>query len=61
VLGARWNEDRWELETSNGPVTAKVLVGATGPLVEPSCPDFPGLERFQGRPSTPPAGTTRVD
>src|SRR3954452_3070134 len=48
VLCARWNQDRWELETSNGPVTAKVLVSATGPLVEPKLPGFPGLERFQG-------------
>ena len=48
VQGARWAEDRWEIETSQGPVTAKVLVSAAGPLVEPKLPDFPGLERFQG-------------
>jgi cation diffusion facilitator CzcD-associated flavoprotein CzcO len=48
VRAARWSEDRWEIDTSNGPVTAKVLVSAAGPLVEPKLPDFPGLERFQG-------------
>jgi cation diffusion facilitator CzcD-associated flavoprotein CzcO len=48
VKGARWAEDHWAIETSQGPVTAKVLVSAAGPLVEPKLPDFPGLERFQG-------------
>jgi cation diffusion facilitator CzcD-associated flavoprotein CzcO len=48
VLGARWHSGRWVLDTSSGPVTAKVLVSAAGPLVEPKLPDFPGLERFQG-------------
>jgi cation diffusion facilitator CzcD-associated flavoprotein CzcO len=48
VRGARWSEDHWEIETSNGTVNAKVLVSAAGPLVEPKLPDFPGLERFQG-------------
>src|SRR4051794_21186429 len=48
VRGARWVDDHWELETSQGPVSAKVLVSAAGPLVEPKLPDFPGLERFQG-------------
>jgi cation diffusion facilitator CzcD-associated flavoprotein CzcO len=48
VRGARWDSDHWEIDTSQGPVTAKVLVSAAGPLVEPKLPDFPGLERFQG-------------
>ncbi len=48
VRGARWNEGRWELDTSQGPVRAKVLVSAAGPLVEPRLPEVPGLERFQG-------------
>jgi cation diffusion facilitator CzcD-associated flavoprotein CzcO len=48
VRGARWSDDHWEIDTSNGPVTAKVLVSAAGPLVEPKLPDFPGLDRFQG-------------
>jgi cation diffusion facilitator CzcD-associated flavoprotein CzcO len=48
VRRARWSDDRWEIDTSNGPVTAKVLVSAAGPLVEPKLPAFPGLESFQG-------------
>jgi cation diffusion facilitator CzcD-associated flavoprotein CzcO len=48
VRSARWNGDAWELDTSQGPVRAKVLVSATGPLVEPRIPDFPGLETFAG-------------
>jgi cation diffusion facilitator CzcD-associated flavoprotein CzcO len=50
VTSAAWDEEsgRWELETSQGPVRAQVLVSGTGPLVEPRIPDFPGLERFEG-------------
>src|SRR4051794_30806299 len=48
VQGADWDGSRWTLQTSQGPVTAKVLVSGTGPLVEPKIPDFPGLERFAG-------------
>jgi cation diffusion facilitator CzcD-associated flavoprotein CzcO len=48
VRAARWNGDAWELDTSQGPVRAKVLVSATGPLVEPKIPDFPGLDTFAG-------------
>jgi cation diffusion facilitator CzcD-associated flavoprotein CzcO len=50
VREAVWSQDRarWLLDTAAGPVTAKVLVAGTGPLVEPSIPDFPGLSRFAG-------------
>jgi cation diffusion facilitator CzcD-associated flavoprotein CzcO len=50
VRGASWEEEakRWRLDTSNGPITAKVLISGTGPLVEPKIPDFPGLETFRG-------------
>jgi cation diffusion facilitator CzcD-associated flavoprotein CzcO len=48
VGAARWRDGAWELETSSGPVRAKVLVSATGPLVEPKTPDIPGLETFAG-------------
>src|SRR3954454_535200 len=49
VQSASWNEDeqRWELETSEGPFRARVLVGGFGPLTEPQFPDIPGLDRFQ--------------
>ncbi len=51
LLGADWDEDerRWRLDTSQGELTADVLVGAQGPLSEPSVPDLPGLERFRGK------------
>jgi len=50
VTGADWDdsERRWRIETSRGPLTADVLVSATGPLCEPSIPKLPGLETFAG-------------
>ncbi len=50
VLGADWDDaaDRWRVETSAGPITARVLVAAAGPLSQPSIPKLPGLERFAG-------------
>ncbi|HEY6888310.1 MAG TPA: NAD(P)/FAD-dependent oxidoreductase [Solirubrobacter sp.] len=50
VRGASWHEEakRWRLDTSNGPVTAKVLISGTGPLFEPKLPDVTGLETFRG-------------
>jgi cation diffusion facilitator CzcD-associated flavoprotein CzcO len=38
----------WRLETSRGPLTADVLVGAQGGLSAASIPPLPGLERFEG-------------
>jgi cation diffusion facilitator CzcD-associated flavoprotein CzcO len=50
VRGARWDDGvrRWRLDTSRGPFSAQLLVVAAGPLSEPSIPDIPGLDRFQG-------------
>jgi cation diffusion facilitator CzcD-associated flavoprotein CzcO len=50
VADARWDEDRarWCIETSNGSLEADVVVSAVGGLSEPSIPEVPGLERFQG-------------
>jgi cation diffusion facilitator CzcD-associated flavoprotein CzcO len=50
VLEASWNEEarRWEIDTSIGRFTAKVLISGTGPLVEPRIPAFAGLETFAG-------------
>jgi cation diffusion facilitator CzcD-associated flavoprotein CzcO len=47
---AAWDESRrrWQLRTSQGPLSARVLVSASGPLSEPSMPSLPGLEGFQG-------------
>ena len=50
VHDAAWDEDaqHWCIETSQGALTAQVLVLGTGPLSAPSIPDLPGLERFEG-------------
>ncbi|MEA2451040.1 MAG: hypothetical protein QOG63_2972, partial [Thermoleophilaceae bacterium] len=50
VESATWNDEaeRWELETSDGRVSASVLISGAGPLTEPKMPDLPGLDKFQG-------------
>jgi cyclohexanone monooxygenase len=50
VHDATWDTDaqRWRLDTSTGPVTARAVVLAAGPLHEPVMPDVPGLDRFRG-------------
>ena len=50
VLESRWDDARrlWALDTSAGPMTASVLISATGPFGEPVIPEIPGLERFAG-------------
>lgn len=50
VLGARWDVDlnRWVIETTQGSLTAQVLVGGMGPLDEPSMPQIPGIASFAG-------------
>jgi cation diffusion facilitator CzcD-associated flavoprotein CzcO len=50
VHSATWDEQarRWRIETSHGPITAQVLIMATGPLSEAVIPDLHGLERFEG-------------
>ncbi|MFJ7902821.1 flavin-containing monooxygenase [Streptomyces sp. NPDC096198] len=46
-----WDPDRlhWAVETSSGPLTADVVVSATGPLSDPRIPDIPGLDSFPGK------------
>ena len=50
LRGAAWVEERrhWRLQTSQGELTADVLVAGSGPLTEPSVPAIAGLESFQG-------------
>jgi cation diffusion facilitator CzcD-associated flavoprotein CzcO len=50
VHGAGWDSEakRWRLETSQGPFSADVLVGAMGGLSEPARPEIPGLDDFEG-------------
>ncbi|MEV8568223.1 NAD(P)/FAD-dependent oxidoreductase [Streptomyces sp. NPDC051322] len=51
VLTMRWDADelRWEIETSQGTLTADVVVSATGPLSDPKIPEIPGLAGFDGK------------
>jgi len=48
---AAWDDDAgiWRLVTSNGDITAQVLVAAAGPLSEPALPDIAGLDGFEGK------------
>ena len=50
VEHARWDgdEQRWAIETSNGQLTADVLIAAQGPLSDPSLPAVPGIDTFEG-------------
>lgn len=50
VESARWDAQarRWRLETSSGPLSARVLVAGAGPLHEPKLPAIPGLGDFEG-------------
>ncbi len=47
---ADWDHEQslWRLQTSQGPMTADVLVSGQGPLSEPLTPRIPGLESFEG-------------
>src|SRR3954464_2928350 len=51
VRDARWDADaqRWRLDTSVGPYSARVLIAGAGPLHEPNLPDVPGLDSFEGK------------
>jgi cation diffusion facilitator CzcD-associated flavoprotein CzcO len=50
LLDATWDPERgrWDIETSSGELSARVLVAAPGLLSEPCVPDLPGLDRFEG-------------
>jgi cation diffusion facilitator CzcD-associated flavoprotein CzcO len=50
VLDAAWDEDadRWQIRTSGGDFTAEVLISAVGALADPSIPELPGLDLFDG-------------
>src|SRR5688500_18752388 len=50
VESATWldAERRWEPETSEGTLRARVLVAGMGPLTEAKIPDLPGLDTFEG-------------
>ncbi len=51
VLAASFDEDEhlWRLDVSTGdPITARFVIGATGPLSQPKRPDILGLDDFEG-------------
>jgi cation diffusion facilitator CzcD-associated flavoprotein CzcO len=50
VERASWDEvaQRWEIDTTQGRVSARYLILATGPLSDPALPAIPGLATFQG-------------
>ena len=51
VLAATFDDDAhlWRLDVSTGDaITARFVIGATGPLSQPKRPDMPGLEDFAG-------------
>ncbi|MBW1604419.1 NAD(P)/FAD-dependent oxidoreductase [Streptomyces sp. JJ66] len=50
VLQASWDGEalHWVVETSQGTLTADLLVSAAGPLSDPKIPDIPGLASFPG-------------
>ncbi len=50
LLGADWDDDEglWRLDTSQGELTAELLIAGQGPLSDANVPDLPGLESFEG-------------
>src|SRR5690348_12619402 len=48
---AAWDaeSDRWRIETSAGPTTARMLVSAGGALSDPKMPEIDGIDRFAGQ------------
>lgn len=50
VLRADWNvdEQRWHVHTAHGVHVANALVTASGHLSDPSYPDIPGFDEFEG-------------
>jgi cation diffusion facilitator CzcD-associated flavoprotein CzcO len=50
LRGAAWDDDErvWRLDTSQGELTADVLIAGQGPLSAPSVPALPGLDSFTG-------------
>lgn len=50
LLDARWSQAdaHWIVQTTDGTITASILILATGFLEEAVIPDIPGSERFNG-------------
>jgi cation diffusion facilitator CzcD-associated flavoprotein CzcO len=60
VLGATWDAEsgQWRIETSDGDLTARFLIGAAGPWTRPGSRTCPVWPTSRARSSTPPSGTT---
>jgi cation diffusion facilitator CzcD-associated flavoprotein CzcO len=48
VEGIEWEDGGWRIDTSDGPLRARVVVAGMGPLAEPKFPDVEGLDEFEG-------------
>ena len=50
LTAADWDKEagRWQVQTDQGPFSARVFVPAMGPLAEPKKPEVPGLDDFEG-------------
>lgn len=50
VTSAEWDDvaQVWKIAAGGRTFTATFLVGATGPFSEPSLPELPGIEEFEG-------------
>src|SRR6185312_2108961 len=50
VTSARWDDAarRWLVRTTAGEFQAQVLISAAGALADPTYPDIPGLDTFEG-------------
>src|SRR3954453_9518914 len=48
VTGIELLEGGWTIQTSDGPLRARVVVAGMGPLAEPKTPPLEGLEDFRG-------------
>ncbi|MGH9273307.1 MAG: flavin-containing monooxygenase, partial [Acidimicrobiales bacterium] len=50
MTDAGWDPDaqRWDIQTTAGPITADLLLLGNGPLSEPAYPDIDGLDAFRG-------------
>lgn len=51
VEAVNWDEaqQQWQIKTSQGDYTAKMLVAGVGALCEPAIPQLPGIETFKGK------------
>lgn len=49
VLGAQWDGSSWRLDSTDGPVSADIVVAATGIWSSPWQPEIDGLASFEGQ------------